>query len=169
MVIGTAENNIILFNFSTGSEIGNFYAHDNEITKISVINNYLISFSIDTTLKIWNMHNSDFAHPKVIYDHEEAILSADVCQKSIISIDANGLILIRSIDNPAEIENKIQLNLKGLDYLEHAIIKFNQADPFTFFLVWEQSFYVYEKSGVIINEISLDNDLEIDYVFQHKD
>lgn len=78
VVLGTAENNIVLFNFSTGTEIGNFYAHDNEITNISVISNYLISFSIDTTLKIWNMMNSDFGHPKVFYDHEEAILSADV-------------------------------------------------------------------------------------------
>lgn len=78
VVIGTADNNIILFNFSTGTEIGNFYAHDNDISNLSVIGHNLISFSYDTTLKIWNMLNSDFAHPKVFYDHEEAIISADV-------------------------------------------------------------------------------------------
>jgi factor associated with neutral sphingomyelinase activation len=169
VVIGTADNNIILFNFSTGTDMGNFYAHDNDITTISVIGNNLISFSIDTTLKIWSMSNSDFAHPKVFYDHEEAILSADVCKNSIISIDANGVILIRDVTKPGEIETRIELNLKGEDYLEHAIIRFNKADPCTFFLVWNDSFYVYEKSGVIINEISLDDEQEIDYVFQHKD
>ena len=84
VVIGTADNNIILFNFSTGTEIGNFYAHDNDISNISVIGNNLISFSYDTTLKIWNMLNSDFAHPKVFYDHEDAIISADVWEKSVI-------------------------------------------------------------------------------------
>ena len=34
VVIGTADNNILIFNFSTGTEIGNFYAHDNDITNI---------------------------------------------------------------------------------------------------------------------------------------
>mmetsp|Transcript_28407 Transcript_28407/g.25135 ORF Transcript_28407/g.25135 Transcript_28407/m.25135 type:complete len:140 (+) Transcript_28407:410-829(+) len=139
------------------------------MTNIHVIGPNLLSFSVDTTMKIWNMANSDFSHPQVFYDHEEAILSADVCKKSIISIDANGIILIRDITNPANIEERIELNLQGEDYLEHAIIKFNKADPFTFFLVYNDSFFVYEKSGTIINEISLDNELEIDLVFQHKD
>jgi len=169
VVVGTSDNNIILFNFSTGTEIGNFYAHDNDITNISLIGNHLISFSIDTTMKIWSISNTDFLHPKVFYDHEEGILNADVCKDSVISIDANGVILIRDVNNPTEIESRIELNLKGEDYLEHAIIKFNKADPFTFFLVWNDSFYVYEKSGTIINEISVDPDLEIDFVYQHKD
>ena len=145
VVIGTADNNIILFNFSTGTEIGNFYAHDNDITNISVIGGNLLSFSMDTTMKIWNMLNHDFSHPQVFYDHEEAILSADVCQKSIISIDANGVILIRDISNPANIEEKIELKLNNQEYLDHAIIKFNKADPFTFFVVYNDSFFVYEK------------------------
>jgi WD40 repeat protein len=170
VVIGTTDNNIILFNFSTGTEIGNFYAHDSDITNISVIGGDLISFSIDTTMKIWNMLNSDFSHPKVFYDHEEEILSADVCQKSIISIDANGVILLRDITRPGEIQKRIEVNLKDTDLIEHAIIKFNKADPYTFFLVYKDSFFVYEtNNGTIINEISLDEDLEIDYVFQHKD
>lgn len=145
VVIGTADNNIILFNFSTGTEIGNFYAHDNDITNISVIGGNLLSFSMDTTMKIWNMLDHDFSHPQVFYDHEEAILSADVCQKSIISIDANGVILIRDISNPANIEEKIELKLNNQEYLDHAIIKFNKADPFTFFVVYNDSFFVYEK------------------------
>lgn len=128
VVIGTADNNIILFNFSTGTEIGNFYAHDSDISDISVIGNNLISFSFDTTLKIWNMLNSDFSHPKVFYDHEESILSADVCEDMIISIDSNGVILIRNINKPVDIEHRIEINLGGEDYLEHAIIKFNKAD-----------------------------------------
>lgn len=169
VVIGTADNNIILFNFSTGTEIGNFYAHDNDISTISVIGNNLISFSYDTTLKIWNMLNSNFSHPKVFYDHEDAIISADVCEKSIISIDGNGVILIRNIMKPGDIENKIELDLKNDDYLERAIIKFNKADSMTFFLVLNGNLFVYEKNGVIINEISVDEEKEIDFIYQHKD
>lgn len=118
-------------------------------------------------MKIWNITN--FLHPKVFYDHEEGIISADVCKNSVISIDANGVILIKDLKKPTDIDTRIELDLKGEDYLEHAIIRFNKADPFTFFLVWNNSFYVYEKSGVIINEISLDEEQEIDFVFQHKD
>jgi factor associated with neutral sphingomyelinase activation len=169
VVIGTADNNILIFNFSTGTEIGNFYAHDNDITNIWVVGNQLISFSVDTTMKIWNIATTNFSHPKVFYDHEEGIISADVCKNSVISIDANGVILIKDLKKPNDIDTRIELDLKGEDYLEHAIIRFNKADPFTFFLVWNNSFYVYEKSGVIINEISLDEEQEIDFVFQHKD
>lgn len=170
VVIGTADNNIILFNFSTGTEIGNFYAHDSDIINISILGGNLISFSVDTTMKIWNMLNSDFSHPKVYYDHEDEILSADVCQKSIISIDANGIILLRDITRPGEIQKKIEVNLKDNDFLEHAIIKFNKADSYTFFLVIKDSFYIYEtNNGSIINELSLEEGLEIDLVFQHKD
>lgn len=169
VVVGAGDNNIILFNFSTGTEIGNFYTHDNEITNISVIGSHLLSFSADTTLKIWNMMNSDFANPQVFYDHEGSIISADVCKNSIISIDENGIILIRDITNPANIEERIEVKLKDGNELDHAIIKFNKADPFTFFVVYEDAFFVYEKSGTIINEISIDGDLGIEQVFQHKD
>lgn len=53
--------------------------------------------------------------------------------------------------------------------IEHAIIKFNKADPFTFLLVYDDAFFIYEKSGTIINEISIDRDLGIELIFQHKD
>lgn len=130
----------------------------------------MISFSTDTTIKIWNMVNSDFSHPKVYYDHEGEILSADVCKNSIISIDENGIITIRNLSNPGQIESKIELNLHGEDGIDHAIIKFNKADPFTFFLVHNDALFVYEsKSGKILNEISLDEDQEIDLIYQHKD
>lgn len=36
VVVGTADNNILLFNFSTGTEIANFYAHDSDIINISL-------------------------------------------------------------------------------------------------------------------------------------
>ena len=169
VVIGTADSNIILFNFLTGTEIANFHAHDNEISCISVIGHNLITFSYDTTIKIWNMMNSDFSNPRVLYDHEEAIINADICEKSIISIDSSGIILIRNIKSPADVESRIEVNLQGEEELETAIIKFNKADSDTFFLVTLDSFYVYQKSGTIINEISIDDELEIDFVYQHKD
>ena len=86
-----------------------------------------------------------------------------------VSIDGNGIILIRNITKPAEIENRIELDLKGEDYLDRAIIKFNKADSMTFFLVLNGNFFVYEKSGVIINEISAGDEKEIDFIYQHKD
>lgn len=79
------------------------------------------------------------------------------------------MILIRNINKPADIENRIEIDLKSESYLEHAIIRFNKADSMTFFLVMNGSFFVYEKNGTIINEISLDDEQEIDFVYQHKD
>jgi hypothetical protein len=145
VVIGTADNNIILFSFSTGTEISNFNAHDNEISSISVSGDNLISFSFDTTFKIWSMLDSDFTRPKIFYDHEDAIISADVCENYIISIDSLGVIHIRNMNCPDEIENTINIDMKDEEYIENAIVRFNKADAWTFFLVLNECFYVYEK------------------------
>lgn len=115
------------------------------------------------------MLSTDFTSSRVIYDHEEAILTADVLDKSIISIDSSGVIIIRNINTPLDTETKITANLNGEDELETAIIKFNKADHDIFFLIVIDSFYVYQRNGTIINEISINDDLEIDYVFQNKD
>ena len=84
MAVGTNDHHITMFSFSTGTKMHSFQAHDNTISGVCVYSDSLISISHDTTIKIWNMTrieaSQSIIQPVTIYDHEEAILSLDVCQ-----------------------------------------------------------------------------------------
>jgi len=49
------DNNIYIFTFHTGTVMEKFYAHDDLITQVIFKNEYLISCSLDQTIKLWNL------------------------------------------------------------------------------------------------------------------
>ena len=54
--IATMNNYITLFNFSTGSSLQKWYAHDEQITQLLCKDNILISSSLDQLMKFWDLN-----------------------------------------------------------------------------------------------------------------
>ena len=70
-----------MFSFSTGTNVASFPAHDNSITGICVTKDHLITSSLDSTIKIWDITKVDTA-PQLFYDHDDEIISIDVSDES---------------------------------------------------------------------------------------
>lgn len=87
---------IILFSLLTGTTISTFPAHENFISGLYVDGNLMMSCSHDSTLKLWNLLDNT-EPPRIIYDHEDFVLSADLCEGYIVSIDALGIIIVRQL------------------------------------------------------------------------
>lgn len=93
-----------MFSFLTGTNIAGFTAHDNTITGMCVLKNQLITCSLDTTIKIWDLTKLD-SLPQIFYDHEDEILSMHNSDEQfgnqyLVSIDRGRRILIRDLSNP---------------------------------------------------------------------
>lgn len=68
-----------------GSIVHTINAHNQWITSVKLISNYIISGSHDHTIKIWQFSDSKFKHIKTLYGHEFRIFSLDVSNNFIIS------------------------------------------------------------------------------------
>jgi len=81
----------------------------------------LVTCSSDQTLRIWDLKTSDFANPKILYDHEEEIVAADAAGTTIVSLDLEGNLLIRDVNSPDDAHCTLRLGKQ----VEFGMIKFS--------------------------------------------
>jgi len=109
-------NDIFLYSFEKGYVLNQFYAHDDFVIGMLFLDTKLISYSLDQTIKVWdlkypvvNEKHSYEDYPLTIFDHEAQILSADVLKTEqkhhlLASIDVSGTIYIRNIKGLRDID-----------------------------------------------------------------
>lgn len=138
----TKDNQILIFSFNTGTIINQFAAHDNSISGVCVSWDFLITSSLDTTIKFWDISKFDSA-PQLFYDHEEEIISIDISdseleEQFLVSLDTDWTMIVRSLKNPREVLHKINgpyhPDEEGNE-VEHGLVWFIQGQNNKFFLV----------------------------------
>jgi WD40 repeat protein len=89
--IACTNNMIYIFSFQTGTRINEFMAHDDFINCLLFHESKLVSCSMDTTIRIWDLKKMNYQDdPLVIYDHDDEIVSADIRHRDslLVTMDA---------------------------------------------------------------------------------
>ena len=137
LALGTFDNQILLFSFSTGTNVLSFTAHDNCLSSLVVAKDTLFSASHDTTVKVWDLRKRNFGDsPEIFYDHEDMVLSLDVNENYVASLDVLGTLLLRDVRKPSDILRTIEVTDDREEITGSSRVCFNKKDGEEVFVSW---------------------------------
>ena len=148
---------VYLFSLFSGTVIQNFYAHDDQITVLLSRGQWLITGSLDTIIKFWDL-NQGAQEVCSFYEHEEGILSGDLHPTDMLlaTIDGNGSVLCREVGNTDNLYCQFNpVEDEGCDAPESAFLCFNKQDPNQMFIAVNSSIFIYQTEDVISGYIKV--------------
>jgi len=102
--------------------------------------------SSDQTLRIWDLKGSNFSNPLILYDHEEEIVTATSQGSLLASMDTEGTILVRDLNNSSDILNTMRINKS----YETGFLLFNNKVQNELFVFFNNELEVYDGDGRVI-------------------